>query len=63
MTSRDLHCIREPEVKAALGIPAEWATVAMVPIGYPIGRGHGPITRQPSSVLAFDDSFGTPWNG
>ena len=29
-----------------LGIPEGWGTVAMVPIGYPVGKGHGPITRQ-----------------
>lgn len=62
-TLTTLHCIREPEVKAVLDIPAEWATVAMVPIGYPVGKGHGPISRQPSSALAFDDSFGAAWNG
>ena len=60
-TLTTLHCIREPEVKAALDIPDEWATLAMVPIGYPVGRGHGPITRQSSSMLAFDDSFGASW--
>lgn len=56
-----LHCIREPEVKAALDIPEKWATLAMVPLGYPVGKGHGPITRQPPSALAFDDVFGAEW--
>ncbi len=56
-----LHCLREDEVMTALDIPDGWATVAMVPIGYPVGRGHGPITRQPPSVLAYADTFGTPW--
>ncbi|MEZ5265918.1 MAG: nitroreductase family protein [Acidimicrobiia bacterium] len=62
-TLTTLHCLREPEVKAALGIPDEWATLALVPIGYPVGKGHGPITRQPVSQLAYDDAFGEPWNG
>ena len=57
-----LHCIREPEVKAALDIPEEWATLAMIPLGYPVGKGHGPISRQPPSVLAFDDTFGAAWS-
>jgi nitroreductase len=60
-TLTTLHCLREPEVKAALGIPDDWATLAMVPIGYPVGRGHGPITRRPPAELAFDDAFGEPW--
>jgi nitroreductase len=62
-TLTTLHCIREPEVKAALGIPESWATLAMVPIGYPIGRGHGPITRRPPAELVFDDAYGVPWTG
>jgi nitroreductase len=60
-TLTTLHCLREPEVKEALGIPDDWATLAMVPIGWPAGKGHGPITRRPPADLAFDDTFGTPW--
>ncbi len=60
-TLTTLHCIREPEVQSALDIPPKWATLAMVPIGYPLGGGHGPITRQPPSALAFDDAFGVAW--
>jgi nitroreductase len=62
-TLTTLHCLREPEVKEALDIPAGWATLAMVPIGYPVGRGHGPITRRPPSDLVFDDAFGVAWKG
>ncbi|MFT7649216.1 MAG: nitroreductase [Candidatus Poriferisodalaceae bacterium] len=60
-TLTTLHCLKEPEVKAALDIPDPWATLAMVPIGYPVGKGHGPITRQPPAAMAFDDTFGTEW--
>ena len=62
-TLTTLHCRREPEVKAALGIPEGWATAAMVPIGYPVGRGHGPITRRSPAELVFDDAFGVDWTG
>lgn len=62
-TLTTLHCIREPEVKAALGIPDDWATLALVPIGYPIGKGHGPISRQSADQLVYDDTFGAPWQG
>lgn len=58
-----LHCFREAEVLELLDIPEGWATAAMVPIGYPVGRGHGPITRQPPARLAYRDTFGTPWPG
>ena len=60
-TLTTLHCLREDEVKTALGIPDDWATVAMVPIGYPVGKGHGPITRQPPAKLAYRDRFGAAW--
>lgn len=60
-TLTTLHCFREDDVKAALGIPADWATVALVPIGYPVGKGHGPITRQPPAAMAYRDTFGTAW--
>ena len=60
-TLTTLHCLREPEVLEVLEIPEPWATVAMVPIGYPVGRGHGPITRQPPGRLAYRDTFGAAW--
>ena len=60
-TLTTLHCLREPEVKELLEIPDPWATVAMVPIGYPAGKGHGPITRQGPDVMAYADSFGSAW--
>jgi len=56
-----LHCKREPEVKALLGIPDEWATVAMIPIGYPVGKGHGPISRKGPEVMAYRDRWGSDW--
>jgi nitroreductase len=62
-TLTTLHCLREPEVKELLGVPDSWATVAMVPIGYPVGRGHGPITRKGPSAMAARDSFDRSWPG
>ena len=56
-----LHCLREPEVKALLGIPDDWGTAALAPIGYPERAGHGPITRRPASDLTYRNRFATPW--
>jgi nitroreductase len=56
-----LHCFKEGEVKALLQIPDEWATAALVPIGYPLGQGHGSITRKPVGELAYADTFGAAW--
>jgi len=61
-TLTTLHCLQEDAVKDVLGIPAEWATVGMVPIGYPVGKGHGPITRQPPAAMAYRDRFGEAWS-
>jgi nitroreductase len=57
-----LLCQREAQVKALLGIPAEWGTCAAVPLGYPASRGHGPLSRRPISKLAFTDRWGTEYS-
>jgi hypothetical protein len=33
----------------------------LIPVGWPVGKGHGPITRRPPEELAYLDAFGTPW--
>jgi len=53
-----LLCEAEPQVKELLAIPEGWGTAAAIPIGYPVGRGHGPLTRRPFSELAYLDSWG-----
>jgi nitroreductase len=60
-TLTTLHCFREAEVRELLAIPDPWGTAAMVPIGYPVARGHGPIDRRAPDDLAHRDRFGTPW--
>jgi nitroreductase len=60
-TLTTLLCQREIEVMKLLEIPSGWATAAVVPIGYPVGGGHGTITRRPPSSQAFLDRFGAPW--
>lgn len=53
-----LLCQVEPEVKQLLNIPPEWGTAAMVPIGYPVGQGYGPISRKPVAELFYSDTWG-----
>jgi len=53
-----LLCEVEPEVKQLLAIPAQWGTAAAVPVGYPVGRGHGPLNRRAVKDLAYLDSWG-----
>jgi len=54
-----LLCEHEPAVRELLEIPEPWATAAAVPVGYPVLRGHGPITRRPVAELVYDDRFGS----
>lgn len=53
-----LLCMEEDAVKELLGIPDGWGTAAMIPLGYPVGKGHGPITRKPVSDLFFAERWG-----
>jgi nitroreductase len=53
-----LLCAREKQVRELLEIPEPWATCAFVPIGWPVGGGHGPLSRRPVEQVAFADRFG-----
>jgi nitroreductase len=55
-----LHAIFEDECKAALGIPSEVTTWAILPVGYPTSK-FGPVKRLPTNQVAFRDSWGNPW--
>lgn len=57
-TLTTLLCFVEDEVKQLLEIPDDWYTCAVMPIGYAVGKGHGPISRRPVSKLAFRDTWG-----
>jgi nitroreductase len=56
-----LLCYREEEVRALLDMPADWYTCAHVPLGYPVGRGHGSIARLPVGDLAYADRWGSSY--
>ena len=56
-----LLCQHEAAVKTLLDIPDGWGTCAAVPLGYPLRRGHGPLSRKPSERLAFADRWGAPY--
>jgi nitroreductase len=53
-----LLCQEEPAVRELLAIPDPWYTAAAVPVGYPVLRGHGPISRRPVAKMAFGDRWG-----
>lgn len=53
-----LLCMEEAHVKPLLGIPDGWYTCAFVPIGYPVGAGHGSISRKGVDDMVFTERFG-----
>ena len=57
-TLTTLLCYDEAEMKALLDLPDDWYTCAVMPIGYPVRGGHGPISRRPVEKLCFADRFG-----
>ena len=56
-----LLCEVEPQVRELLAIPQPWATAAAIPVGWPVGIGHGAISRRPVDKLAFADRWGAAW--
>ena len=55
-----LLCVAEAQIRPLLHIPDPWATAAFVPIGYPIGRGHGDVARKPVADMVFADRWERP---
>ena len=50
--------VSSAEVRSLLEIPDPWATHACVPMGWPVGGGHGPLSRRPLEEAAYLDRFG-----
>lgn len=61
-TLTTLLCFEESAIKELLGLPDDWYTCAVLPIGYPVGKGHGSISRRPVSKLCYADTFGQDWH-
>ena len=55
-----LLCFEEAAMKQLLGIPDDWFTCGVVPLGYPERGGYGPTSRRPVAKLAFGDRWGNP---
>ena len=59
-TLTTLLCLQEPEVRALLEIPDDWATCAYLPLGFPEGKGHGPVRRKPVEKVTYLDRWNQP---
>ena len=57
-TLTTLLCFDEQQMKVLLEIPDDWYTCAVMPIGYPVLKGHGPISRRAVNKLVYDNTFG-----
>ena len=53
-----LHKGHEQEVKELLGVPETVETVALIPVGHPIGR-YGPTTRRPVEEVTHHERWDT----
>jgi len=59
-TLTTLYLNFEKEVDAALGLPADVHSYALLPIGYPMGR-FGPVRRIPLTEVVNGDQWGQPY--
>jgi nitroreductase len=56
-TLTTLYLQFEKEAEAALGLPPNVHSYALLPIGYPIGR-FGPVRRVPLADVVYEDQWG-----
>jgi nitroreductase len=61
-TLTTLYLNFETEAEAALGLPPDWHSYAILPIGYPTGR-FGPVRRAVLSDVVYEDRWGKPYSG
>jgi nitroreductase len=59
-TLTTLYLSFEKEVEAALGLPPDVHSYALLPIGYPMGR-FGPVRRIPLAEVIYEDRWGQPY--
>ncbi|HVC56119.1 MAG TPA: nitroreductase family protein [Stellaceae bacterium] len=56
-TLTTLYLAFEKEAEAALGLPADWHSYALLPVGYPLGR-FGPVRRVALGDVVYEDRWG-----
>ena len=61
-TLTTLYLNFEREAEAALGLPSDWHSFALIPIGYPMGR-FGPVRRVALKDVVFEDRWGQRYAG
>jgi nitroreductase len=61
-TLTTLYLIHEKETEAAMGLPEDVHSYAILPLGFPMGK-FGPVRRAPLEGVVFEDRWGTPYRG
>jgi nitroreductase len=61
-TLTTLYLQFEKEAEAAMGLPADVHSYAILPIGYPLGR-FGPVRRGALADVVYEDRWGQPYRG
>jgi len=61
-TLTTLYLNFEKETEAALGLPTDWHSYALIPIGYPMGR-FGPVRRVALEDVVYENRWGEPYAG
>src|SRR5438477_4125895 len=59
-TLTTLYLNFEKEIEAALGLPSDVHSYALIPMGYPMGR-FGPVRRAPLTEVVFENRWGQPY--
>lgn len=59
-TLTTLYLNFEKEAEAALGLPPDVYSYALLPIGYPMGR-FGPVRRVPLTEVVYENRWGQPY--
>jgi nitroreductase len=60
-TLTTLYLSFEKEAEAALGLPQDWHSYALIPIGYPLGR-FGPVRRVALEEVVYADHWGRAYH-
>jgi len=61
-TLTTLYLQFEKEAEAVMGLPPNFHSYALLPIGYPMGR-FGPVRRVPLADVVYEDRWGQPCHG
>ena len=59
-TLTTLHLVFEKEAEAAMGLPPNFHSYALLPVGYPMGQ-FGPVRRVPLTDVVYENRWGQPF--